>query len=165
MHFANTSSDINCNSLLNTAYLSDHSFFYILNLTCICHKCHKQYEFTAILNLHLKKCRSRPYIKKIAIPSPINPSCCTYKYYAYIYPFCNALFSYLCTYSQAKSSIIRKLEASLGKKLMLKSKALENINYVSNTNLVFNKKVPVIKASNANKHVYTIRFSYIYLHI
>ena len=48
---------------------------------------------------------------------------------------------------------------------MPKSKALKSINYVSNTNLVLNKEMPIIKAPNINKHIRTIRFSYIYLRI
>jgi hypothetical protein len=60
---------------------------------------------------------------------------------------------------------MRKPEAFLGKKLVLKSKVLKSINYVFNTNLVFNKKVLIIKAFNADKHIYAIGSSYIYLQI
>jgi hypothetical protein len=48
---------------------------------------------------------------------------------------------------------------------MLKSKALKNINYIFNINLISNKKVLIIKAPNINKHIYTIRSNYIYLYI
>jgi hypothetical protein len=60
---------------------------------------------------------------------------------------------------------MHKLKAFLGKKLVLKSKALKNVNYVFNINLVPNKKVLIIKAFNIDKHICTIGSSYIYLHI
>jgi hypothetical protein len=48
---------------------------------------------------------------------------------------------------------------------MFKNKILKNVNYIFNINLVPNKKVLVIKIFNADKHVYIIKSSYIYLRI